>query len=258
MVKSKWAMVGILALLAVCSGTLGFIFGSMPKNLGVAYIDWSELGGKLPQYEVYPNMADEKTADISVTIPEGADISRYTTAALQAISDTEKACKLCVIKPEKVRITVTSGYMRRIFTFKIGSFESLVKGEITVKEFWLDSFQYGVPTEGMSSSLARKSKFEDAFAALDDSAVEIKTETLTLKLGGERVNWQQDVARTATSMYIAQKSTGLYIQTVVIICPVKDGHVTVKFNYKYFLDMMTGKLPFSEFEKRVYVDFQNP
>lgn len=254
MVKSRWALVGIFALLGLFSGALGYIFGSVPRNLGTAYLDWSELGAKLPLYKVYANPADEKMADIAMDIDTGADIARYTTSALQALSDAEEACEGLQKKPEKVRITVSSGYMRRMFTFRLGNFAKLKKGEMGTKEFWIDAFELGVPTEAMSSTQGRKSKFEDAFAALDDSDVQISTETVAIKMKGERADWAGDTAKTCARLYTAQKSTGLYIQTVVITCPTREGAVTVKFNYKYFLDMMTGKLPASEFQKRVYVE----
>lgn len=258
MVKSRWLFVFALAGLAIFSAVFGYIFGSTPKNMATEYADWSEFGARMPGYKIYPNPADEKMVDIGTDISENADISRYTVAALQALSDAESACVGISKKPEKVRITVSSGYMRRMFVFRIGSYTRLSKGEIGTKEFWIEAFELGVPAESMSSSLGRKSRFEDVFASMDDSVVEIKKESITIKMKGERANWAGDVAKTCARLYTAQKSTGLYIQTVTIACPTRESAVTVKFNYKYFLDMMTGKLPAQEFQKRVYIENQNP
>jgi hypothetical protein len=254
MVKSKWLLVVMLVGMAIFSAVFGYIFGSTPKNMAVEYTDWSEFGSKMQGYKIYPNPADEKMVDIGTDISENADISRYTVAALQTLSDAESACVGISKKPEKVRITVSSGYMRRMFVFRIGNYTKLLKGEIGTKEFWIDAFDLGVPAESMSSSLGRKSRFEDVFASMDDSAVEITSESMTIKMKGEREDWAGDVAKTCARIYTAQKSTGLYIQTVTITCPTREGTVTVKINYKYFLDMITGKLPAREFQKRVYVE----
>lgn len=254
MVKSRWLSVVALAVLAIFSAVFGYIFGSTPQNLATEYVDWTEFGSRMPGYKIYPNPADEKMVDVSADISENADISRYTVTALQALSDAESACVGISKKPEKVRITVSSGYMRRMFVFRIGNYARLLKGEIGTKEFWIDAFDLGVPAESMSSSLGRKSRFEDVFASMDDSAVEINKESMAISMKGQRADWAGDVAKTCARLYTAQKSSGLYIETVTIACPTRDGAVTVKFNYKYFLDMMTGKLPAQEFQKRVYVE----
>lgn len=258
MVKSKWFFAVALACLAIFSAVFGYIFGSNPQSMATDYAYWSEFGSRMPGYKIYPNPGDDRMADIAATIEEGADIARYTVAALQALSYAESACQVVVKKPEKVRITVSSGYMRRMFIFRIGSYTKLLKGEIGTKQFWIEAFELGVPAESMSSSLGRKSRFEDTFAAFNNSEVDINKETITIKMRGERSNWQEDVAKTAAHLYTAQKSSGLYIQTVVIACPSDNGLVTVKFSYKYFLEMMTGKLPAGEFQKRVYVEITNP